>query len=71
MASVIKIPVFKGVRNEDLDQFWFVVRVVWEAQGIIDDNIKKATLVSMPQDRASTWHIKHSNDHSNAGIVEI
>jgi len=24
-----------------------MVRVVWEAQGVIDDNIKKAMLVSM------------------------
>ena len=37
----------------------------------MDDNIKKATLVSMPQDHALTWYIKHSNDHLNAEIVEI
>ena len=47
MVSAIKFSVFKGVGNEDLDQFWFVVKVVWEAQGVTYDSIKKAMLVSM------------------------
>ena len=71
MVSVIKLPVFKGVGNEDLEQFWFVVRVVWEAQGVTGDNIKKVTLVSALQDHTLTGYIKHSNDHPNAGIAEI
>jgi len=62
---------FKGVENEYLDQFWFVIRAIWEAQGVTDDNIKKATLVSALKDRALTWHIKHSNDNPNAGISDI
>ena len=37
----------------------------------MDDNIKKATLVSVLQDHALTWYIKHSNDHPNVGIAEI
>ena len=48
-----------------------MVRAVWEAQGVTNDNIKKATLVSMLQDRALTWYIKHSNDHPNVEIIEI
>lgn len=71
MVSAIKLPVFRGVGNEDADQFWFVVKVVWEAQGVIDDNIKKAMMVSVLQDRALTWYIKHSYDHPNAGITDI
>jgi len=63
--------VFKGVGNEDLNQLWFMVRAVWEAQGVVDDNIKKATLVSMLQDHTLTWYIKHSNDHPNARIAKI
>lgn len=46
MVSAIKFPVFRGVGNEDPDEFWFVVRAIWEAQGVVDDNIKKETLVS-------------------------
>jgi len=71
MVSAIKLLVFRGVGNEDPNQFWFVVRAVWEAQGVMDDNIKKATLVSTLQDHALTWYIKHSNDHPNTGIIEI
>jgi len=37
----------------------------------MDDNIKKATLVSIIQDHALKWYIKHSNDHTNTGIAEI
>ena len=48
-----------------------MVKVVWEAQGVVDDNIKKAMLVSVLKDRALNWYINHSNDHPNAGIVEI
>jgi len=46
MASTIKLLVFKGLGNEDPDQFWFVVRAVWEVQGVTNENIKKETLVS-------------------------
>ena len=63
--------VFKGVGNEDIDQFWFVVKVVWEAQGVMDDNINKETLVRTFQDHALTWYINHSNDNPNAGITDI
>jgi len=71
MASVIKVSILKGVGNKDLNQFWFVVRAVWEVQGVMDVNIKKAALVSVLQDHVLTWYIKHSNDHPNARISEI
>ena len=71
MASAIKLPVFKGVGNEDPNQFWFVVRVVWEVKGVMDENIKKSTLVSALQDHALTWYIKNSNDNLNVGIADI
>ena len=45
--------------------------MVWEVDGVIDDNIKKATVVSALQDCALTWYIKHLNDHPNVGITEI
>ena len=48
-----------------------MVRAIWEAQGVVDDNIKKETLVSAQQDRALTWYIKHSNDNPNVGIMDI
>ena len=71
MASTIKFHVFKGLGNEDPDQFWFIVKAIWEVQGVTDDNIKKATLVSALQDCTLTLYIKHSNDNLNAEITEI
>jgi len=37
----------------------------------MDDNIKKAMLVSTLQDRVLTWNIKHSNENPNVGIADI
>lgn len=48
-----------------------MVRVVWEVKGVMNDNIKKATLVSVFQDHALTWYINHSDDHLTAVIIEI
>ena len=45
---------FEGLGNEDLDQFWFVTKVVWTAQNITNDNMKKAQLVTALQDRVLT-----------------
>ena len=67
----MKFPLFKGLGNEDPNQFWLVVKVVWEAQGVTDDVMKKETLVSALQDRALTWYIKYSNDNPNAGVADI
>lgn len=71
MENTVKFPLFKGLGNEDPDQFWFVVRVVWEDQVITYDHIYKETLVSSFQDHALTWYIKYSNDISNAGVADI
>jgi len=60
--------VFKGVGNEDPDQFWFMIKAIWEAQGAKNDNVKKVMLVSTLQDCMLTWYIKHSNDNPNVGI---
>jgi len=71
MLKIVKLPVFKGLGNENPDQFWFVVRVVWEAQDVTDDHIKKATLVSTLQYHALTWYIKYSSNSLNARVVDI
>ena len=62
---------FKGVGNEDLDKFWFVAKAVWEAQGIMDDQMKKATLVSAFQDCALTWYIKYCTDNPMSALADI
>jgi len=71
MASVVKLLIFKGVGNEEPGRFWFVIKSLWDAQGIIDDNFKKATLVCALQDHTLTWYMKYSSDHPNEGIAVI
>jgi len=71
MASAVQLSIFKGVGNEESGQLYFVIKSVWDAQGIIDDNIKKDTLVSALQDRALTWYMEYSSDHPNEGIAVI
>lgn len=71
MASTVQLSTFKGIVNEELVWFWFVIKYVWDAQSITDDSINKATLVSVLQDCALTWYMKYSSDHPNEGLVVI
>jgi len=71
MENLVKLSLFKGLGNEDLDQFWFIVKAIWEAQGVTDGHMKKAPLFSALQDRALTWYIKYSNDNLNARVADI
>lgn len=71
MATTIKLPTFQGVGSEEPIRFWFLIKSVWDEQGIIDENIKKATLVSALQDHALTRYIKYSTNHPNEGITVI
>ena len=71
MANSMKLPLFNGLGNDDLDQFSLVIKAIWEAQGITNDHMKKVTLVSALQDRTLTWYIKYSNDNPNVGLEKI
>jgi len=66
----MKLPIFKGIGSEDAYQFWFVKNVVWMAQQITDDNIKKAQLVTTLQDHALTWYIKYCSDNPLASLAD-
>lgn len=71
MASSVKLLIFKGARNEERGRFWFMIKSVWNSQGITNDNIKKATLVSVFQHHSLTWYMKYSRDHPTKGITTI
>lgn len=47
------------------------MKVVWEAQGIIDDNLNKATLFSALRDHALTCYIKYTNGKLNVRVGDI
>lgn len=44
MVVHMKLPTFKGARDEDMDQFWFVAESIWTAQNINNDVVKRAQL---------------------------
>lgn len=67
----MKLLVFKGLGNEDSNHFWFVVKDVYETQGVTDNHINKAVLVSTLQDRVLTCYIKYSNDNPNVRVMDI
>ena len=71
MASAIQLPIFKGAGSEDPEKFWFVSNSVWNVQRIMNDDIKKAVLVSTLQDRALTWYVKYSSTNLMARIMDI
>ena len=57
----IKLLVFKGTGSEDSEQFWFLYKAVWTAKNIMDQNTRRAQLVTSFRDRALTWFMKFSS----------
>lgn len=66
----MKMFVFKGLGTKDLEQFWFIVDVVWKAQNITKENMKKVQLVTTLQDKALSWYIKFFSGKLNATMLE-
>ena len=61
MTDDIKLPVFKGTGSEDPEQFWFLCKAVWTAKNILDQDVRRAQLVTSFRDRALTWFMKFSS----------
>ena len=57
----IKLPVFRGTGSKDLEQFWFLCEAVWTTKNIMDQNTRRAQLVTSFRDRALTWFMKFSS----------
>ena len=62
----IKLPVFKGTRSKDPEQFWFLCEAVWTAKNIMDQNTRIAQLVTSFRDRSLTWFMKFSSTQNYA-----
>ena len=54
MTDDIKLPFFKGTGSEDPEQFWFLCKAVWTAKNILDQDVRRAQLVTYFRDRALT-----------------
>ena len=65
MNDNIKLPVFKGTRSEDLEQFWFLCEAVWTAKNIMDQDIRRAQLVTSFRDRSLTCFMKFSSTQNH------
>ena len=52
MVDDIKLPIFRGTGLEDLDQHWFLCKVVWNVKQVTNGNIKMAQLIPTFRDRA-------------------
>ena len=70
LTDDIKLPVFKGTRSEDLEQFWFLCEAVWNAKKITDPDVRAALLITSFWDRALTWFMKFSSTQ-NPTLDEI
>ena len=67
----MKFLAFKGVGDEDMDQFWFVAGSVWTAQNVASDAVKRAQLSLAFEGRALDWYMGYIGQHANATIKEI
>ena len=61
MNDDIKLPVFKGTGSEDPEQFWFLCEAVWTVKNIMDQDVRRAQLLTSFRDRALTWFMKFSS----------
>ena len=66
MNDDIKLPIFKGTRSEDPEQFLFLCEAVWTANNIMDQNTRRAQLVTFFRDRALTWFMNFSSTQNYA-----
>ena len=60
MGDDIKLPIFRGIGAEDLDQHFFLCEEVWNIKQVHNDDTKKAQLATTFRDRALTWFMKFS-----------
>ena len=67
----MNLPTFKGVGDEDLDQFWFVSDSVWIAQNLASDTPKRAQLSLAFEGRALDWYMRYISQNGIASIQDI
>ena len=71
MVAHMKLLTFKGVGDEDMDQFWFVAGSIWTAQNVASDAMKRAQLSLAFKGRALDWYMGYIIQNTNATIEDI
>ena len=59
MAAHLRLPTLKGVGDEDMDRSWFVLDLVWIAQNVTNDTVKRAQFSLAFEDRALDWYMRY------------
>ena len=65
MTDDIKLPVFKGTRSEDPEQFWFLCKAVWTAKNIMDQDTRRSQSVTSFRNHTLTWFMKFFNTQNH------
>ena len=68
VVAHLKLPTFKGVGDEDMDQFWFVADSVWTAHNVASDTIKRVQLSLAFEDRALDWYRRYVAQNGTTSI---
>ena len=71
MVVHMKLLYFKGVGDEDMDQFWFVAGSVWNTHNVASDVVKRTQLSLAFKGRALDWYMGYIGQNANATIEEI
>ena len=71
MVAHLKLPTFKGARDEDMDRFWFVADSVWTAQGVVSDTVKMTQLSLAFEERELDWYMQYISQNESASIQDI
>ena len=71
VATHMKFPTFKGVGDEDMDQFWFVAESVWTMHNVASDAAKRAQLSLAFKGISLDRYMGYIRQHANSTIEEI
>ena len=71
MAAHMNFPTFKGVGDEDMDQFSFIVELLRTTQNVANDAVNRAQLSLALKGRSLDWHMGYIGEHANIIIEEI
>ena len=53
-----KLPLFHRNGTDDLEQYWFLYKVVWTVRKATDDDVKKGQLATTLWGCALDWYMK-------------
>ena len=54
----MKLLIFHGNGNDDLEQYWFLCEAIWTARQTIDDDVKKSHLATTLRGSTLEWFMR-------------